>query len=67
MHAHHTLLRHHTAAHNLSYFYSSALFQFICLTFFAGGMNGVFAKGSMLQLRARSGVCAGNCTTYSCM
>ncbi|KAL6765626.1 sigma-54 interaction domain family [Haematococcus lacustris] len=31
-----------------------------------GGMNGLFAKGSVLELRARQGVCAGSCSTYGC-
>lgn len=31
-----------------------------------GGMNGLFAKGAVTELRARQGVCAGNCSTYHC-
>lgn len=31
-----------------------------------GGMNGLFAKLSMTELRARQGVCSSTCTTYSC-
>ncbi|KAL3157783.1 hypothetical protein ABBQ32_012207 [Trebouxia sp. C0010 RCD-2024] len=31
-----------------------------------GGMNGMFAKLSMTELRSRQGVCSGNCTTYQC-
>lgn len=31
-----------------------------------GGMNGLFAKLSMTEVRARQGVCAGNCSTYAC-
>lgn len=29
-------------------------------------MNGLFAKLAITEVRARKGVCAGNCTTYSC-
>ena len=31
-----------------------------------GGMNGMFAKLSMTELRARQGVCSASCTTYQC-
>ncbi|WP_115119614.1 sigma 54-interacting transcriptional regulator [Synechococcus sp. UW105] len=31
-----------------------------------GGMNGLFAKLSMLELRAQAGVCSGNCSSYAC-
>ncbi|KAL0019848.1 hypothetical protein WJX79_006536 [Trebouxia sp. C0005] len=31
-----------------------------------GGMNGMFAKLSMTELRSRQGVCSGNCSTYTC-
>ncbi|KAG2494498.1 hypothetical protein HYH03_007267 [Edaphochlamys debaryana] len=31
-----------------------------------GGMNGLFAKLSMTEVRARHGVCSGECTTYHC-
>ncbi|GAX80436.1 hypothetical protein CEUSTIGMA_g7875.t1, partial [Chlamydomonas eustigma] len=31
-----------------------------------GGMNGMFAKLSMTELRARQGVCSGECSTYHC-
>ncbi|CAL8472261.1 g11803 [Coccomyxa elongata] len=31
-----------------------------------GGMNGMFAKLSMTELRAQPGVCSGNCSTYHC-
>ena len=31
-----------------------------------GGMNGLFAKGAMTELRARQGVCASSCSTYHC-
>lgn len=31
-----------------------------------GGMNGLFAKLSMTELRARQGVCSATCTTYQC-
>jgi hypothetical protein len=29
-------------------------------------MNGLFAKLSMTELRARQGVCSGTCSTYTC-
>jgi hypothetical protein len=29
-------------------------------------MNGLFAKLSMTELRARQGVCSGTCNTYHC-
>jgi polyferredoxin len=32
-----------------------------------GGMNGMFAKLSMTEVRALPGVCAGNCDTYHCL
>lgn len=32
-----------------------------------GGMNGLFAKLSMTELRARAGVCSSNCSTYTCL
>ena len=31
-----------------------------------GGMNGLFAKLSMTELRARQGVCSAECDTYTC-
>ncbi|MBD2104369.1 sigma 54-interacting transcriptional regulator [Leptolyngbya sp. FACHB-261] len=31
-----------------------------------GGMNGLFAKLSMVELRAQQGVCSAECTTYQC-
>lgn len=31
-----------------------------------GGMNGLFAKLSMTELRARQGVCSAQCDTYGC-
>lgn len=31
-----------------------------------GGMNGLFAKLSMTEVRARQGVCSGECSTYHC-
>ncbi|KAK9837134.1 hypothetical protein WJX81_005394 [Elliptochloris bilobata] len=31
-----------------------------------GGMNGLFAKLSMTELRARQGVCGATCSTYHC-
>ncbi len=31
-----------------------------------GGMNGLFAKLSILELRAQQGVCAASCDTYQC-
>lgn len=31
-----------------------------------GGMNGLFAKLSITELRARQGVCSAECSTYSC-
>lgn len=31
-----------------------------------GGMNGLFAKLSMIELRAQQGICAATCTTYQC-
>lgn len=31
-----------------------------------GGMNGLFAKLSMTELRAKTGICAAECTTYQC-
>ncbi|MEN9275683.1 MAG: sigma 54-interacting transcriptional regulator [Gloeomargarita sp. GMQP_bins_5] len=31
-----------------------------------GGMNGLFAKLSITELRSQQGVCAAKCTTYSC-
>ena len=30
-------------------------------------MNGLFAKGSMTEMRGRQGVCSGSCSTYSCI
>jgi hypothetical protein len=29
-------------------------------------MNGLFAKLSVIELRARQGVCSGTCNTYHC-
>lgn len=31
-----------------------------------GGMNGLFAKLSMTELRAQQGICSASCTTYQC-
>jgi polyferredoxin len=31
-----------------------------------GGMNGLFAKLSMLELRAEAGTCSGSCSSYGC-
>ena len=31
-----------------------------------GGQNALFAKLALTELRARKGVCSGNCTTYHC-
>lgn len=31
-----------------------------------GGMNGLFAKLSMIELRAKQGICSAACTTYQC-
>jgi transcriptional regulator with AAA-type ATPase domain/NAD-dependent dihydropyrimidine dehydrogenase PreA subunit len=31
-----------------------------------GGMNGMFAKLSMIELRAKQGICSASCTTYQC-
>ena len=31
-----------------------------------GGMNGLFAKLSMTELRAQQGICSAGCTTYQC-
>ncbi|MFM8524943.1 MAG: sigma 54-interacting transcriptional regulator [Cyanobacteriota bacterium] len=31
-----------------------------------GGMNGLFAKLSILELRAQGGTCSGSCSTYAC-
>ncbi len=31
-----------------------------------GGMNGLFAKLSMIELRAQQGTCSAECTTYQC-
>ena len=31
-----------------------------------GGMNGLFAKLSMVELRAQQGTCSAECTTYQC-
>lgn len=31
-----------------------------------GGMNGLFGKLSILELRAQQGVCAASCQTYQC-
>jgi polyferredoxin len=31
-----------------------------------GGMNGMFAKLSMLELRAQQGICSASCNTYQC-
>lgn len=31
-----------------------------------GGMNGLFAKLAISELRAQSGTCSGSCTTYAC-
>eukprot|EP00884_Botryococcus_braunii_P003593 jgi/Botrbrau1/13234/Bobra.0199s0007.1 len=32
-----------------------------------GGMNGLFAKASVIEVRGREGVCAASCNTYSCL
>ncbi|SBO42044.1 4Fe-4S binding protein [Cyanobium sp. NIES-981] len=31
-----------------------------------GGMNGLFAKLSVLELRAQAGTCSGSCSSYAC-
>jgi transcriptional regulator with AAA-type ATPase domain/NAD-dependent dihydropyrimidine dehydrogenase PreA subunit len=31
-----------------------------------GGMNGLYAKLAMIELRAQQGICAATCTTYQC-
>jgi transcriptional regulator with AAA-type ATPase domain/NAD-dependent dihydropyrimidine dehydrogenase PreA subunit len=31
-----------------------------------GGMNGMYAKLSMIELRAQQGICSATCTTYQC-
>jgi len=31
-----------------------------------GGMNGLFAKLSILELRAQAGTCSGSCSSYAC-
>ncbi|HEY9642265.1 MAG TPA: sigma 54-interacting transcriptional regulator, partial [Coleofasciculaceae cyanobacterium] len=31
-----------------------------------GGMNGLFGKLAMIELRAQQGICAASCTTYQC-
>lgn len=31
-----------------------------------GGMNGLFGKVAMIELRAQQGICAASCTTYQC-
>lgn len=31
-----------------------------------GGMNGLYAKLSMIELRAQQGICSASCTTYQC-
>lgn len=31
-----------------------------------GGMNGLFAKLAMIELRAQQGICSATCTTYQC-
>jgi transcriptional regulator with AAA-type ATPase domain/NAD-dependent dihydropyrimidine dehydrogenase PreA subunit len=31
-----------------------------------GGMNGMFAKLAMIELRAQQGICSATCTTYQC-
>lgn len=31
-----------------------------------GGMNGMFAKLSLIELRAQQGICSATCTTYQC-
>ncbi|MEB3271213.1 MAG: 4Fe-4S binding protein [Synechococcus sp.] len=37
--------------------------RFLCPV---GGMNGLFAKLSLLELRAEAGTCSGSCHTYGC-
>ncbi|MEO1003365.1 MAG: sigma 54-interacting transcriptional regulator [Cyanobacteria bacterium J06638_7] len=37
--------------------------RFLCPV---GGMNGLFAKLSILELRAEAGTCSGSCSTYGC-
>ncbi|KAI8465837.1 MAG: cyclic nucleotide-binding protein [Monoraphidium minutum] len=47
-----------------SYFYERRIWcRYLCPV---GGMNGLFAKLSMIELRARQGVCSGTCDTYHC-
>ena len=37
--------------------------RFLCPV---GGMNGLFAKLAISELRAQAGTCSGSCTTYAC-
>lgn len=47
-----------------SYFYERRIWcRYLCPV---GGMNGLFAKLSIIELRARQGVCSGTCNTYHC-
>lgn len=53
-----------TGAVVCSYFFERRLWcRYLCPI---GGMNGMFAKLSMTEVRGRQGVCAGNCSTYNC-
>ena len=48
-----------------SFFYEKRIFcRWLCPI---GGMNGLFAKLSMTELRARPGVCAAECDSYACI
>lgn len=47
-----------------SYFFEKRLWcRYLCPI---GGMNGLFAKLSVTELRAKQGVCAAECDTYHC-
>eukprot|EP00887_Chlorella_sp_A99_P003164 scaffold9.g3164.t1 len=47
-----------------SYFFERRLWcRYLCPI---GGMNGLFAKLSMTELRARQGVCSSECNTFHC-
>ena len=48
-----------------SFFYERRIWcRFLCPI---GGMNGLFAKLAMTELRARKGVCTATCSTYGCI
>jgi polyferredoxin len=47
-----------------SFFYERRVWcRYLCPV---GGMNGLFAKLSVTELRARQGVCSATCSTYGC-